>query len=147
VKEASSLLAASNLNYIGYVEGDDIFLGSVDVVVCDGFIGNVMLKTTEGAAKMITGFMKDEFKANIFSKLAAMLSIPALKRFKKRVDPREYNGASLLGLQGIVVKSHGSADAYSFCNAIHVAMLEVEKDVPALISHKLESQLIMRQAN
>jgi len=147
VKEASRLLADSNLNYIGYVEGDDIFLGSVDVVVCDGFIGNIMLKTTEGAAKMLTGFLKDELKASIFSKLAAIFSIPALKRFKKRVDPREYNGASFLGLQGIVVKSHGSADAYSFCNAIHVAMLEVEKDVPALISHKLESQLVMRQAN
>lgn len=147
VKEASALIAKSNLNYIGYVEGDDIFLGSVDVVVCDGFTGNVMLKTAEGAAKMFTGFLKEEYKANIFSKLAAMLSIPALKRFKKRVDPREYNGASFLGLQGIVVKSHGSADAYSFCNAIHVAMLEVEKDVPALINHKLESQLVMRQTN
>ena len=147
VKEASRLLADSNLNYIGYVEGDDIFLGSVDVVVCDGFIGNVMLKTTEGAAKMLTGFLKEELTSNILSKIAAMFSIPALKRFKKRVDPREYNGASFLGLQGIVIKSHGSADAYSFSNAIHVAMLEVEKDVPALISHKLESQLVLRQAN
>jgi len=144
VKEASRLLAASNLNYVGYVEGDGIFLGSVDVVVCDGFIGNVMLKTTEGAAKMITNFLKEEYKASIFSKLAALISLPALKRFKKRVDPREYNGASFLGLQGIVVKSHGSADAYSFCNAIHVAMLEVEKDVPSLISQKVESQLVAR---
>ncbi len=147
VKEASRLLADSNLNYIGYVEGDDIFLGSVDVVVCDGFIGNVMLKTAEGAAKMITTFLKEEFKSSLLSKLAAMFSIPALKRFKRRVDPREYNGASFLGLQGIVVKSHGSADAYSFCNAIHVAMLEVEEDVPGLISHKLETQLATRQAS
>lgn len=146
VKEASRLLAASNLNYVGYVEGDGIFLGSVDVVVCDGFIGNVMLKTTEGAAKMITSFLKEEYTANLFSKFAALVSLPVLKNFKKRVDPREYNGASFLGLQGIVVKSHGSADAYSFCNAIHVAMLEVEKDVPALISKKLESQLATRQA-
>jgi len=145
VKEASRLLADSNLNYVGYVEGDGIFLGSVDVVVCDGFIGNVMLKTTEGVAKMITSFLKEEYKAGIFSKITALLSLPALKRFKKRVDPREYNGASFLGLQGIVVKSHGSADAYSFCNAIHVAMLEVEKDVPSLISQKLESQLVTRQ--
>ena len=147
VKEASRLLSDSNLNYVGYVEGDGIFLGTVDVVVCDGFIGNVMLKTAEGAAKMFTGFLKDEYKANIFSKLAALISLPALKRFKRRVDPREYNGASFLGLQGIVVKSHGGADAYSFCNAIHVAMLEVEKDVPALISQKLESQLAPRQAS
>lgn len=144
VKEAARLLADSNLNYVGYIEGDGIFLGPVDVVVCDGFIGNVMLKTTEGAAKMITGFLKEEYKASIFSKLAALFSLPALKRFKKRVDPREYNGASFLGLQGIVVKSHGSADAYSFHNAIHVAMLEVEKDVPSLISQKLESQLMAR---
>jgi len=147
VKEASRLLTDSNLNYVGYVEGDGIFLGTVDVVVCDGFIGNVMLKTAEGAAKMFTGFLKDEYKANIFSKLSALLSIPALKRFKKRVDPREYNGASFLGLKGVVVKSHGGADAYSFCNAIHVAMLEVEKDVPALISQKLEEQLATRQAS
>ena len=147
VKEASRLLADSNLNYIGFVEGDGIFLGSVDVVVCDGFIGNVMLKTTEGAAKMLTGFLKDEYKANIFSKIAALISLPILKKFKRRVDPREYNGASFLGLKGVVVKSHGGADAYSFYNAIHVAMVEVEKDVPSLISEKLESQLATRQAS
>lgn len=146
VKEAARLLSTSDLNYIGFVEGDDIFLGSVDVVVCDGFVGNVMLKTTEGAAKMIFSFLKEEFKRSIFSKLTALVSLPVLKKFKRRVDPREYNGASFLGLQGIVVKSHGGADAYSFRNAIHVAMLEVEKDVPALISHKLESQLEKRQA-
>ena len=146
VKEASRLLSDSNLNYIGFVEGDGIFLSSVDVVVCDGFIGNIMLKTTEGAAKMLTGFLKDEYKAGLFSKLAALISLPVLKKFKRRVDPREYNGASFLGLQGIVVKSHGGADAYSFYNAIRVAMLEVEEDVPSLISHKLESQLATRQA-
>ena len=145
VKEASRLLADSNLNYIGFVEGDSIFLGTVDVVVCDGFIGNVMLKTAEGAAKMFTSFLKEEYKANMFSKFSALLSLPALKRFKKRVDPREYNGASFLGLKGVVVKSHGGADAYSFCNAIHVAILEIEKDVPALISQKVENQLMARQ--
>lgn len=147
VKEAARLLSDSNLNYVGFVEGDGIFLGPVDVVVCDGFIGNVMLKTTEGAAKMLTGFLKDEYKSNIFTKLAALISLPVLKKFKRRVDPREYNGASFLGLKGVVVKSHGSADAYSFYNAIHVAMVEVEKDVPALISEKLESQLASRQEN
>lgn len=145
VKEASRLLSESNLNYKGYVEGDDIFLGPVDVVVCDGFIGNVMLKTTEGAAKMISGFLKEEFKSSLLSKLTALISLPVLNKFKRRIDPREYNGASLLGLQGIVVKSHGSADAYSFRNAIHVAMLEVEEDVPGLISNKVESQLGKRQ--
>ena len=147
VKEASKLLTDSNLNYIGFVEGDSIFLNSVDVVVCDGFIGNVMLKTAEGAAKMLTGFLKDEYKANIFTKIAALISLPILKKFKRRVDPREYNGASFLGLKGVVVKSHGGADAYSFYNAIHVAMVEVEKDVPSLISKKLESQLATRQAS
>ncbi len=147
VKEAAQLLADANINYIGYVEGDDIFLGAVDVVVCDGFIGNVMLKTTEGAAKMITSFLKEEYRAGLFSRLAALLSLPTLKRFKRRVDPREYNGASFLGLKGIVVKSHGSADAYSFSNAIHVAMLEAEKDVPSLISRKLENLLATRQAS
>ena len=106
-----------------------------------------MLKTTEGAAKMLTGFLKDGYKANIFTKLAALISLPVLKKFKRRVDPREYNGASFLGLKGVVVKSHGGADAYSFYNAIHVAMVEVEKDVPSLISKKLESQLATRQAS
>ena len=147
VKEASKLLTDSNLNYIGFVEGDSIFLNSVDVVVCDGFIGNVMLKTAEGAAKMLTGFLKDGYKANIFTKIAAIISLPVLKKFKRRVDPREYNGASFLGLKGVVVKSHGGADAYSFYNAIHVAMVEVEKDVPSLISEKLESQLATRQVS
>ena len=135
------------MNYIGFVEGNSIFLSAVDVVVCDGFIGNIMLKTTEGVAKMLTGFLKEEFKSSLFSKLSALISLPVLKRFKKRVDPREYNGASFLGLKGVVVKSHGGADAYSFYNAIHVAMVEVEKDVPALISEKLENQLAARQAS
>ena len=146
VKEAGRLLSESNLNYIGYVEGDGIYLSDVDVVVCDGFVGNVMLKTTEGVAKMIFSFLKEEFKRNIFSKLVAAIALPVLKKFKRRVDPREYNGASLLGLQGIVVKSHGSADAYSFSNAIQVAIIEAKKDVPSLISRKLETQLTQRQA-
>lgn len=147
VKEASRLLTDSNLNYVGFIEGDGIFLSSIDVVVCDGFIGNVMLKTTEGAAKMLTGFLKDGFKDSLYTKLAALVSLPVLKKFKRRVDPREYNGASFLGLKGVVVKSHGGADAYSFYNAIHVAMVEVEKDVPSLIKEKVESQLATRQAS
>ncbi|MBI3187350.1 MAG: phosphate acyltransferase PlsX, partial [Gammaproteobacteria bacterium] len=127
VKEADPLLRASNLNYIGYVEGDDIYKGTVDVVVCDGFVGNISLKTTEGVAKMITNFMRQEVKRNILTSLAGLIALPVLKAFKKRVDPRVYNGASLLGLQHIVIKSHGSADEYSFANAINIALLEVEK--------------------
>ena len=147
VKEAARVLSQSKLNYIGYVEGDGIYQGACDVVVCDGFIGNVMLKTSEGVAKMITHYMKQEFKRNPLTLLAGLISAPILKAFKKRVDPREYNGASLLGLQGIAIKSHGGADAYSFSNAIDVAILEIEKNVPALITKQLESQLVEREAS
>jgi len=143
VKEAARLLADSKvLNYIGYVEGDGIFLGAADVVVCDGFVGNVMLKTTEGVAKMLSHFMKQEFKKNIFTILAGLISMPVLKAFKRRIDPREYNGASLVGLQGIVIKSHGGADALAFSNAIHEAVLEVNKNVPQRISQRLEAALV-----
>jgi len=147
VKEAARLLAESNLNYIGYVEGDGIFQGAADVIVCDGFVGNVMLKTTEGVAKMISHYMKQEFKRNPITMLAGLIAMPVLKAFKRRIDPREYNGASLLGLQGIVIKSHGSADAYSFSTAISEAVLEVNKNVPTLITRVLESQLAERQAS
>lgn len=147
VKEAARLLAKSNLNYIGYVEGDGIFKGAADVIVCDGFVGNVMLKTTEGVAKMISYHMKQEFKRNPLTLLAGLIAMPVLKAFKKRIDPREYNGASLLGLQGIVIKSHGSADSYSFATAISEAVLEVNKNVPARITRVLESQLAERQAS
>ena len=147
VKEAARVLSESNLNYIGYIEGDGIYQGACDVVVCDGFIGNVMLKTSEGVAKMVTHYMKQEFKRNPLTLLAGLISSPVLKAFKKRVDPREYNGASLLGLQGIAIKSHGSADSYSFSKAIDVAILEIEKNVPALITRQLESQLVERQAS
>ena len=142
VKEAARILADSRLNYIGYVEGDGIFLGAADVVVCDGFVGNVMLKTTEGVAKMLSHFMKQEFKKNPFTMLAGLISMPVLKAFKHRIDPREYNGASLVGLQGIVIKSHGGADALAFCNAIHEAVREVAKNVPQRISRQLEAALV-----
>jgi glycerol-3-phosphate acyltransferase PlsX len=145
VKEAARLLASSKLNYIGYVEGDGIFKGAADVIVCDGFVGNVMLKTTEGVAKMISYHLRKEFKRNPLTMLVGLLSIPVLRAFKKRFDPREYNGASLLGLQGIVIKSHGSADAYSFATAISEALVEVNKNVPARITRVLESQLAERQ--
>jgi glycerol-3-phosphate acyltransferase PlsX len=129
------------------VEGDGIYLGKADVVVCDGFVGNVMLKTTEGVARMISHYLKQEFKRNLLTRLSGLIALPVLKALRKRIDPREYNGASLLGLQGIVVKSHGGADAYAFCNAIHEAVVQVEKNVPALITHTLEIQLAERQAS
>jgi len=146
VKEAARLLSASNLNYIGYVEGDDIYKGTVDVVVCDGFVGNVALKTTEGVAKLIRHYMTLEFKRNIFTKLAGLIAMPVLKAFRKRIDPRRYNGASLLGLKGIVIKSHGGADVLSFACAIREARLEVLKNVPEKIGQQLENLLAERQA-
>ncbi len=147
VKEASRLLAESSLNYIGYVEGDGIYMGDADVVVCDGFVGNVMLKTTEGVAKMISHYIKEEFKRNLLTKLSGLLAMPVLKAFRKRIDPREYNGASLLGLQGIVIKSHGGADAYAFSQAISEAVVEVKKNVPELITNQLDAELVKRQAS
>lgn len=141
VKEANLLLEASALNYIGYVEGDDIFCADVDIVVCDGFVGNVSLKTSEGVAKLISNFAKQSFTKNIYTKLVALLATPVLKEFKNSIDPRRYNGASLLGLQGIVIKSHGGADAFSFEHAISIALLEAKKKVPQLIDKQLENFL------
>jgi glycerol-3-phosphate acyltransferase PlsX len=141
VKEAAKRLSGSGLNYVGYVEGDDIYKGTVDVVVADGFVGNVALKTSEGVAKMISHYMKQEFKRNIFTKLAGLIAMPVLNAFRKRIDPRAYNGASLVGLRGIVIKSHGSADAFSFATAIGEAVLEVEKNVPEKIREQLGSLL------
>lgn len=144
VKAAARLLEASPINYIGYVEGDDIYKGVADVVVCDGFVGNVALKASEGVAKMISGHMRESFKRNLFTKLAALIALPVLNSLKQRFDPRRYNGASLLGLQGIVVKSHGGADAYSFGYAINTAIHEVEQDVPNRIDSQLEALLAQR---
>jgi len=146
VKEASKLLATSGLNYIGYVEGDDIYKGTADVVVADGFVGNVALKTSEGVAKMISHYMKQEFKRNIFTKLAGLIALPVLNAFRRRIDPRAYNGASLVGLRGIVIKSHGSADEFSFTTAIGEAVLEVEKNVPEKIREQLGILLEERRA-
>ena len=146
VKAANKLLVESGLNYVGFVEGDDIYKGTVDVVVCDGFVGNVSLKTTEGVAKMISQFMKEEFMRNPFTKLAGLLASPVLKAFKRRIDPRAYNGATLLGLRGVVIKSHGGADAFSFANAIKVAVVEVDKKVPQTIPNQLEYLLKEKRA-
>ncbi len=122
IRRAGELLRAAHaagiINFVGNVEGNDIYKGSCDVVVCDGFVGNVMLKTSEGMANMIAEFIRQEFTRGPFSKLAAVLALPVLKRFKARVDPRRYNGAALLGLRGLVFKSHGSADALAFEQAL-----------------------------
>jgi phosphate acyltransferase len=114
VKQAGELLRASPLNFYGNVEGNDIFKGTTDVVVCDGFVGNVALKASEGLAQMLAGFVREEFMRGPFSKLQALAALPVLNRFKRRVDYRRHNGASLLGLRGLVLKSHGSADALAF---------------------------------
>lgn len=145
VKAANALLQGSPLNYIGYVEGDDIYHGDVDVVVCDGFVGNVALKTSEGLAKMVSAQLKANYSANLFTKLAALISLPVLKSFRRKFDPRRYNGASLLGLQGIVVKSHGGADSLAYANAIGIARTEIIEKVPQRIHKQLEHLLAQRQ--
>ncbi len=139
VKSANRLLKAGHLNYIGYVEGDDIFSDHVDVVVCDGFVGNVSLKTIEGLAKLLSNELKKHFTKNLLTKLMALIAMPVLKALSKQFDPRSYNGASFLGLQGIVVKSHGGADSFSLANAISVARKEVIAEVPQKIRHRLQA--------
>ena len=141
VKKASQLLTSSPINYIGFVEGDDIYKGTVDVVVCDGFVGNVSLKTTEGVAKMISHYVKQSFNKNLWTRFAGLLALPIIKNIRQKIDPRRYNGASLLGLRGIVIKSHGSADILSFTYAIKEAIVEVQKNVPAQISNQLATLL------
>ena len=125
VKQAGELLKSSGLNFFGKIEGDDIYKGTVDVVVCDGFVGNVALKTSEGLAKLIGDQLRSEFKKSLFTRLAGLMSLPVLRSFKRTLDPRRYNGASLLGLNGVIIKSHGSADVFSFEQAIHKAAEEV----------------------
>lgn len=139
VKETDKLLQQANVNYIGFVEGDEVYLGDVDVVVTDGFVGNVALKTSEGVAKLITGFLREEFTRSPLTKMMALAARPVLKRLQKRIDPRRYNGASLLGLRGLVIKSHGSADALALENAINVAKVEAQKDLVTTINSATES--------
>lgn len=146
IKEAAVLLANSPLNYIGFIEGNDVYSGKVDVVVCDGFIGNISLKSSEGVAKMISHYIKREFNRNVFTRLAALVAMPVLRAFRKQIDPRSYNGASLLGLRGSVIKSHGGADMLAFSHAIEVAAVVVERNVPELISAQLSSAIAERQA-
>lgn len=137
VKQAGELLRASGLNFHGNVEADDIYKGTVDVVVCDGFVGNSVLKASEGVAKMIVGFLRQEFSRNPLRKLSALFAMPVLKAMRARMDPGNYNGASLLGLKGIVIKSHGSADRYAFGQALRRAAEEVRNDVVRRITDSM----------
>ncbi len=139
VRAAHNLMLASDLNYIGFVEGHDIFSDRVDVVVTDGFTGNVALKTMEGAAKLIGDTLREELTRSLPRKLGALAAAPALKALKARLDPRLYNGASMVGLNGIVIKSHGGADLFGFQRAIEVAVLEARNGVPARIAERLGS--------
>ena len=139
VKAASELLKNSPINYVGFVEGDDIFTTDLDVIACDGFVGNVSLKTMEGLAHMITSIMKEEFNRNFLTKIAALIAMPVIKGLRRRLDKRRYNGATLLGLRGIVIKSHGSADAYAFTMAIEEGYREVQHQIPAMIEKVLST--------
>jgi len=141
VKAAHELLLQSSLNYVGYVEGDDIYQGGTDVIVSDGFVGNIALKSSEGVAKMIRHFIKLEFSKNPLTKLAGFIAMPVLRAFSKRIDHRRYNGASLLGLRGIVIKSHGGADKLAFMNAISIARKEVSSDVPQRIEEQVKTHM------
>ena len=141
VREAARLIARSDLNYIGFVEGDGIFNGDADVVVCDGFAGNIALKSSEGAARMIGSMIRDEFGRNGLNRIAGLLAGPVLRSVARRIDPRSYNGAIFVGLRGTVVKSHGGADELSFANAIREAVREVENNVPERIGEHLDALL------
>jgi phosphate acyltransferase len=145
VKEAHELLLNSSLNYVGYVEGDNIFQGGTDVIVSDGFVGNIALKSSEGVGKMIQQFMKLEFKKNILTQLAGLIALPVLRALGKRIDHRRYNGASLIGLRGIVIKSHGGADKLAFANAISIARKEIASDVPRRIEEQVKAHLDKRE--
>ncbi|MDB6097119.1 MAG: phosphate acyltransferase [Francisellaceae bacterium] len=142
IKQAAQLISqVKDLNFIGFVEGDDIYKGAADVIVCDGFVGNVALKTSEGLAHLIFSFTKEEFSRNIFRKFIAFLAKPILKSIVKRFDPSRYNGANLLGLKNIVIKSHGNTSIEGFYAAIKAAMMEVEKDVSSKMANQVALQL------
>ncbi len=142
IKETAQRLAACpDIHYIGFIEGNDIFWNKADVIVCDGFVGNVSLKTMEGVAKLISSVVKSAFRRNLFSKFLGILAYPVLRTIKSKMDPRYYNGASFLGLKGIVIKSHGGADALAFSMAISVAVEEVVQNIPGRIHDQIEHLL------
>ncbi|HHQ14651.1 MAG TPA: phosphate acyltransferase PlsX [Chromatiales bacterium] len=140
IREAAELLSGSSLNYVGFIEGDTIPDQKADVVVCDGFSGNVALKTMEGTAKLVSHFLEQEFRGSLYGRIAGLVALPVLRSLRRRLDPRRYNGASLVGLNGIVIKSHGGADALAFEQAIRVAIVEVEQNVPEQIGRLLQQQ-------
>ena len=137
VQTAHNMLAASDINYVGFVEGHDIFSDKVDVVVTDGFTGNVALKTMEGAARLISEALREELTRSTLRKLGALAARPSLRALRTRMDPRRYNGATMVGLNGIVIKSHGGADLFAFRRAIEVAVLEARNGVPERITQRL----------
>jgi len=142
VKSTAQLFSQCNaIHYTGFVEGDDIFYGAADIVVCDGFVGNAVLKACEGIAKLIGAFTKQEIQRNWLSKLSILPALPVMNRLKNRVDTRRRNGATLLGLTGIVIKSHGGADQLAFASAVEEAYLEIEKNIPALITKQVDEIL------
>jgi len=140
IREAGELLAQSGLNYIGFVEGDDIFSGRANVIVSDGFVGNVALKTMEGVASLIGSYLREEFYRNSLRKVQGLIAAPALKALRDRLDARRYNGASLVGLNGVVIKSHGGADKFAFEIAVNTAIIEARKGVPVQIGKLLEDK-------
>jgi glycerol-3-phosphate acyltransferase PlsX len=137
VKRAAELLRASDLNFRGNIEGDDIYKGATDVVVCDGFVGNVALKTSEGLAQMLATYLREEFRRTPLTKIAGLVASPVINAFKRRVDHRRYNGATLIGLRGIVIKSHGSADVFAFGFAIQRAVEEARTGVLRHIEQRM----------
>lgn len=140
IKEAAALLNASGLNYVGFIEGNEIFSGKADVVVTDGFTGNIALKTMEGTAGLVAHALRRAFTRNLLCKIQAFVAAPVLRRFAVEMDSRHYNGASLVGLNGIVIKSHGSADSLAFQHAIETALVEVKKQVPQQIGNLLRKE-------
>jgi len=140
IKEAATLLGASGLNYVGFIEGNEIFSGKADVVVTDGFTGNVALKTMEGTVGLASHYLRRAFTRSLLTRIQAVIAAPVLKSLAVEMDSRNYNGASLVGLNGIVIKSHGSADAYAFQHAIETALVEVKNQVPMQIGNLLQQE-------
>jgi glycerol-3-phosphate acyltransferase PlsX len=140
VREAAARLNQSGLNYVGFIEGNEIFSGKTDVIVTDGFTGNIALKTMEGTAGLVSHYVKRAFTRTLFAKLQAVLAGPVLRRLAVETDSRNYNGASFVGLNGIVIKSHGGADEYAFQHAIETALVELRNQVPRQIGSLLEQE-------
>lgn len=140
VRDAAALMAESSLNYVGFIEGHEIFSGKADVVVTDGFTGNVALKTVEGTVGLVSYYLRNAFSRNILTKIQALLASSVLKDLAMQTDSRNYNGASLVGLNGIVIKSHGNADAFAFQHAIDTALVEVENQVPDQIRNLMRQE-------